>query len=127
VASAFHSEQFFIGKRGVTTLAFGDCWISPFLACSPPPTLSLCRFAVGSALADNLRRDIVLAWPIFQPQSGVSADAGNDLRGVMGTGRRGDGAVQSWVKPTEAAGAAEEAHHRWPVGRSENGREQGKG
>jgi len=87
-----------------------------------PPTLSLCRFAVGSARADNLRRDIVLAWPIFQPQSGVFADAGNDLRGVMGTGRRGDGAVQSWVKPTEAAGAAEEAHRRWPGRRSEQAR-----
>ena len=62
------------------------------------PTLSLCRFAVGSALAD-LQRDIILAWLIFQPQSGVSADAGNGLRGVMGTRRRGDGAVQSWVKP----------------------------
>jgi hypothetical protein len=32
-----------------------------------------------------------------------------------------------WVKPTEAAGGAEEAHHRWPEGRSEQGREQGKG
>ena len=45
----------------------------------------------------------------------------------MGRALRGGGAVQSWVKPTEAAGAAEEAHHRWPVGRSEKGREQGKG
>ena len=43
-------------------------------------------------------RDIVLACPISQPQSGVSTDAGNGLRGVMGTGRRGDGAVQYWVK-----------------------------
>jgi len=125
VASAFHSEQFFIGKRGVRTFGFGDYWISPFLACSPTPTLSLCRFAVGSALAD-LQRDIILAWLIFQPQSGVSADAGNGLRGVMGTGRRGDGAVQSWVKPTEAASAAGEAHRRWPGGRSEQGRELGK-
>ena len=127
MASAFNSEHFFIGMRGVPTLAFGDCWISPFLACFPPPTLSLCRFAVESALAENLQRDILLAWPIFQPQSGVSADAGNGLRGVMGTRRRVSGAAQSWVKPTEAAGAAEEAHHRWPVGRSEKGREQGKG
>jgi hypothetical protein len=39
----------------------------------------------------------------------------------MGTRRRGSGAAQSWVKPTEAAGAAEEAHRRWPGGRSEQG------
>ena len=32
-----------------------------------------------------------------------------------------------WVKPTEAAGGAQEAHRRWPEGRSEQGREQGKG
>ena len=31
-----------------------------------------------------------------------------------------------WVKPTEAAGGAQEAHRRWPEGRSEQGREQGK-
>jgi hypothetical protein len=30
-------------------------------------------------------------------------------------------AVQSWVKPTEAPGGAEEAHRRWPEGRSEQG------
>ena len=65
--------------------------------------------------------------PFFQPQSGVSADAGNGLRGVMGTRRRGSRAAQSWVKPTEAAGAEEEAHRRWHGGRSEHGRELGKG
>ena len=48
-------------------------------------------------------------------------------RGLMGAIRRGGGTVQSWVKPTEAAGGAEEAHRRWPEGRSEQGREQGKG
>jgi hypothetical protein len=37
------------------------------------------------------------------------------------------GPTQSWVKPTEAPGGAEEAHRRWPAGRSEQGREQGKG
>lgn len=37
----------------------------------------------------------------------------------MGTRRRGSGAAQSWVKPTEAAGAAEEAHRRGLGGRSE--------
>ncbi len=47
--------------------------------------------------------------------------------GVMGATRRGGGAVQSWVKPTEAPGGAEEAHRRWPEGRSEQGREKGKG
>jgi hypothetical protein len=31
--------------------------------------------------------------------------------GLMGAKRRGGGAVLSWVKPTEAAGAAEEAAH----------------
>ncbi len=47
--------------------------------------------------------------------------------GVMGAILRGGGAVQSWVKPTEAPGGAEEAHRRWPRGRSKHGREQGKG
>ena len=55
-------------------------------------------------------------------------------RGVMGTERLGGGAVQSWVKPEvdpprvarRAGGGAEEAHRRWPVGRGEHGREQGK-
>ena len=47
--------------------------------------------------------------------------------GVMGAIQRGGGAVQSWVKPTEAPGEAEEAHRRWPGGRSEQGREKGKG
>ena len=28
-------------------------------------------------------------------------------------------AVRVWVKPTEATGGAEEAHSRWPAGRSE--------
>jgi hypothetical protein len=37
----------------------------------------------------------------------------------MGTGLHGSGAVQFWVKPTEAVGAAEEAHRRWLGGRSE--------
>ena len=53
----------------------------------------------------------------------------------MGTGRLGGGAVQSWVKPEvdpprvarRAGGGAEEAHRRWPEGRGEHGREQGKG
>jgi len=47
--------------------------------------------------------------------------------GVMGTRRRRDDAVQAWVKPTEGTGVAEEAHRRWPEGRCEHGREQGKG
>jgi hypothetical protein len=47
--------------------------------------------------------------------------------GVVGAILRGGGAVQSWVKPTEAPGGAEEAHRRWPEGRSEQGREKGKG
>jgi hypothetical protein len=42
-------------------------------------------------------------------------------RGVMGAILRGGGAFQSWVKPTEAAGGAQEAHRRWPEGRSEQG------
>ena len=53
--------------------------------------------------------------------------SGVQAAGVMGATRRGGGAVQSWVKPTEAPGAAEEAHRRWPEGRSEQGREQCKG
>jgi hypothetical protein len=51
----------------------------------------------------------------------------DETHGLVGTRRRGGEADQSWVKPTEAAGAAEEAHRRWPEGRSEQGREQGKG
>jgi hypothetical protein len=46
--------------------------------------------------------------------------------GVVGAILRGGGAVQSWVKPTKAPGGAEEAHRRWPEGRSEQGREKGK-
>jgi hypothetical protein len=46
--------------------------------------------------------------------------------GLMGLKRRGGEAVPSWVKPTEAAGGAEETHRRWPEGRSEQGREKGK-
>jgi hypothetical protein len=53
--------------------------------------------------------------------------SGVQVFGVMGAILRGGGAVQSWVKPTEAPGGAEEAHRRWPRGRSEHGREQGKG
>ena len=30
-------------------------------------------------------------------------------------------AAEEWVKPTEATGAVEEAHRRWPKGRSEQG------
>ena len=83
----------------------------------------------------------VLAWPKLQPRSGVrwslrlrSRCLSRSRRPfpplkrvVMGTGRRAGGAVQFWVKPTEAPGEAEEAHRRWPEGRSEQGREQGKG
>ena len=54
---------------------------------------------------------------------------------VLPSGARGDGSgalcwrggFQGWVKPTEALGGAKEAHRRWPGGRSEQGREQGKG
>ena len=53
--------------------------------------------------------------------------SGVQAAGVMGAILHGGGAVQSWVKPTEAAGGAEEAHRRWPEGRSEQGREKGKG
>ena len=31
-----------------------------------------------------------------------------------------------WVKPTEVAGVAEEAHRRWPKGRSEQGARKAK-
>lgn len=31
-----------------------------------------------------------------------------------------------WVKPTEATGVAEEAHRRWPKGRSEQGARKAK-
>jgi hypothetical protein len=34
--------------------------------------------------------------------------------------------VQSWVKPTEDPGGAEEAHRRWPEGRSEQGTSKAK-
>jgi hypothetical protein len=53
--------------------------------------------------------------------------SGVQAAGVMEATQRGGGVVQSWVKPTEAPGEAEEAHRRWPGGRSEQGREKGKG
>ena len=35
-------------------------------------------------------------------------------------------AAEVWVKPTEALGGAEEAHRRWPGGRSEQGASKAK-
>ena len=65
--------------------------------------------------------------PKFQLRSGVRGVDEVAARGEMRTGRGRDEAFQSWGKPTEATGVAEEAHRRWPGGRSEEGREQGKG
>jgi hypothetical protein len=53
--------------------------------------------------------------------------SGVQAAGVMGATQRGGGAVQPWVKPTKAPGGAEEAHRRWPEGRSEHGHEKCKG
>ena len=66
-----------------------------------------------------------LAWPKFQPQRGVF---GRWMRGcvVMGTGLPMAKAIQSWVKPTEDPGGSEEAHRRWPEGRSEQGASKAK-
>jgi hypothetical protein len=35
-------------------------------------------------------------------------------------------AAEEWVKPTEATGVVEEAHRRWPKGRSEQGARKAK-
>ncbi len=67
------------------------------------------------------------SWQILKPKPGRLGFKIQVACGMMGSQRCGGNAPQAWVKPTEAAGAAEEAHRRWPAGRSEQGREQGKG
>jgi hypothetical protein len=51
-------------------------------------------------------------------QGGASDDDGRRMGAVV---------PWEWDDTTEAPGGAEEANRRWPEGRGEQGREQGKG